>query len=149
MNNKSIQYTLFCAVIYSMWLCQLICIFNFFFLELGNLCPRNEKQLLLMSRYKQRLKRLQAEHKQVDSQLHQQKPASGNDILEVDLQHLTETQLEFLACQLINAKMTARGRRWSNVSKGLAVALRTQAPKGYLLLSNMFPLLSISTVEIL
>ena len=72
------------------------------------------------------------------NQLHQQQPASVIDILEVGRQYLTETQLEFLACQLIQAKRSVRGRRWSDASKGLAVALHTQSPEGYRLLCSLF-----------
>ena len=72
---------------------------------------------------------------------------STREVLEGARHHLTEQQHEFLGCQLIQGKRSARGRRWNETSKRLAVALHTQSPKGYRLLKCLFPLPSIGTIR--
>ena len=72
---------------------------------------------------------------------------SAYEVLEGARHHLTEEQHEFLGCQLIQGKMSTRGRRWNKTSKRLAVALHTQSPKGYRLLRCLFPLPSIGTIR--
>ena len=120
----------------------------YIFSEVVRLRSINERQRLLAYKYKQKVKRLQSKNRKKENMFSQpQMEASPNDILERARHHLTEQQQDFLACQLIQAKRTGRGRRWSDASKKLAVALHTQSPKGYKFLRSIFPLPSVSTVR--
>ena len=108
---------------------------------------KREKQRLLTNKYKQKVKRLNVKNKKLEANLSNRgdRP-SAREVLEGARHHLTEEQHEFLGCQLIQGKMSARGRRWNKTSKRLAVALNTQSPKGYRPLQCLFPLPSISAV---
>ena len=72
---------------------------------------------------------------------------SVKEIIENARHHVTEEQLEILSCMLIQGKRSARGRRWNETSKRLAVALHCQSPKAYRLIRALFPLPSVNTIR--
>ena len=93
------------------------------------------------------MKRLNVKNKKSEALSHCGERPSAREVLEGARHHLTDQQYEFLGCQLIQGKRPARGRRWNEPSKRLAVALHTQSPKAYRFLRVLFPLPSIGTIR--